>query len=204
MQNIIKIDPKIKIKNCEDFINEPIVIRIKNIEEEEVGNIANSISKAHETGQSIIPIVIDSYGGDVYAALSIMQEIKNSELPVATIIEGKAMSAGALLFTCGSEGHRYMSENATLMIHDVHSDGEWGKVMEQIANTGESKRLNNLIYNEMAKNCGHKKDYFSNMIHEMGHTDWYVNTKDAIKHNIANHIRVPKLITKITVDINLI
>lgn len=202
MKSIIKVDSKIK-GDIKEFINEPIIIRINSIEEEDAGWFAEKISRAHETGQSIIPVIIDSYGGDIYAALSMMQEIKNSELPVATIVEGKAMSAGAVLFTSGSEGHRYMSKDAIIMIHDVHSDGDWGKVMEQISNTDESKRLNTLIYNEMAKNCGHKNDYFMNIVHKRGHTDWYINSKDAIKYKIANHIGVPRLITKVSVDISL-
>jgi ATP-dependent protease ClpP protease subunit len=36
--------------------------------------------------------------------MSMISAIKDAELPVATIVEGKAMSCGAILFSFGEEG----------------------------------------------------------------------------------------------------
>jgi hypothetical protein len=55
--------------------------------------------------------------------------IKASNIPVATIVEGKAMSCGALLFSYGASGYRFMDKHATIMIHDV-SSGARGKIEE--------------------------------------------------------------------------
>ena len=53
--------------------------------------------------------------------MSMISDIKHSSIPVATIVQGKAMSCGAILFSFGAEGKRYMDPDATVMIHDVSS-----------------------------------------------------------------------------------
>ena len=113
-------------------------------------------------------------------------------MPVATIVQGKAMSCGAILFSFGAEGMRYMDPDATLMIHDV-SSMEYGKVEEIKASAEETERLNQKIYNMMAENCGHHKDYFLDIVHEKGHADWFLEADECKKHNLANHLRVPEL-----------
>ena len=98
-------------------------------DEKSAQEFSEKMSDAHNTGQPVIPIVIDSYGGQVYALMTMISAIKHSEVPIATIVEGKAMSCGAVLFTFGETGMRYMDPDATLMIHDV-SSMDWGKVEE--------------------------------------------------------------------------
>ncbi len=84
----------------------PVVIRVNKFDEKSAKDFAEKIASAHNTGQSVIPVIIDSYGGQVYSLMSMIASIKNSELPVATIVEGKAMSCGVILFSCGTEGYR--------------------------------------------------------------------------------------------------
>jgi hypothetical protein len=45
----------------------------------------------------------------------------------------------------------------------------------------------------MAKNCGHTKNYFLDTIHEKGHADWFLEPKEAKKHNLANHLHIPEM-----------
>jgi len=177
----------------------PIIIRVNKFDEDSAKEFSAKISLAHNTGQKVIPVIIDSYGGQVYALMSMIAAIKASELPIATIIEGKAMSCGAILFTFGDEGHRYMDPDATLMIHDV-SSGMWGKVEEIKASAAEVERLNTKVYSMMARNCGHEDEFFLNEVHKRGRADWYLDAKEAKKFKIANHLRLPKL--EINVDVN--
>lgn len=46
--------------------------------------------------------------------MSMVSDIKHSRIPVATIVQGKAMSCGAILFSCGEEGMRYMDPTPQL------------------------------------------------------------------------------------------
>jgi ATP-dependent Clp protease protease subunit len=179
----------------------PIIIRVNKFNEEEAKKFDQLIAQAHNTGQSVIPIIIDSYGGQVYSLMSMISSIKHAELPIATIVEGKAMSCGAILFSFGAEGYRFMDPNATIMIHDV-SSMEHGKVEEIKASAEETERLNQIVYKMMALNCGKKDDYFLKLVHKKGHADWFLDPDDAKKHNLANQLRVPKFNISVNVDID--
>lgn len=178
---------------------QPVAIRVNKFDEESAKKFSDAMSEAQNTGQPIVPVIIDSYGGQVYSLLSMVGDIKVSKIPVATIVQGKAMSCGALLFSYGAFGHRYMDKHATLMIHDV-STGAHGKVEEIKADAKESDRLNQWLYREMATNCGKEEEYFLKMIHERSHADWYLDATEAQSHGLANHLRVPDLKLKIDVE----
>ncbi|MAG25528.1 hypothetical protein CMI47_08100 [Candidatus Pacearchaeota archaeon] len=170
----------------------PVVIRVRKFDEPAAKAFSDEMARAQNSGQPIIPIIIDSYGGQVYSLMSMISDIKHSKVQVATIAQGKAMSCGAVLFSFGSEGHRYVDPDATLMIHDVSSMG-WGKVEEIKADAEEVERLNQKIYRMMATNCGHREEYFLDIVHEKGHADWFLDAEECRRHNMANHLHVPSL-----------
>lgn len=147
---------------------------------------------AKESGQEVIPVTIDSYGGSVYALLGMIDAINQCTIPVATIVEGKAMSCGAVLLSCGAEGHRYVGPNATVMVHTVSSFAH-GKNDEIQATAGETDRLNEQLFKIMAKNCGHKETYFIDELKDRKMADWYLTGKDCLKHNLANHVKMPAM-----------
>tara|TARA_A100001011_G_scaffold379234_1_gene444979 strand:+ start:1338 stop:1940 length:603 start_codon:yes stop_codon:yes gene_type:complete len=192
------IDPKIKEI---ELRKQPIIIRVNKFDESSAKKFAQEVAQAHNTGQKVIPVVIDSYGGQVYSLMSMIAAIKHAELPVATIIEGKAMSCGAILFSFGEQGMRFMDTDATLMIHDVSSMA-WGKVEEVKVSAEETDRLNKIVYKMMAQNCGKKDDYFLKIVHKKGHADWFLDAEEAKKHGMVNHVRVPKFNIKVTVDLD--
>ena len=195
--NVIKnFSPLLKDKELIDDL--PIVIRVKKFDESAAKEFAENVSKAQSTGQPVLPVIVDSYGGQVYSLMSMISDIQHSRIPVATIVQGKAMSCGALLFSFGKEGMRYMDPDATLMIHDV-SSMTIGKVEEVKADAEETERLNQKVYKMMAKNCGHHEDYFLDIIHEKGHADWFLESDECLKHNLANHLHVPELKIEATV-----
>ena len=180
----------------------PVIIRVNKFDEDAAKKFSEQMALAQNTGQKIIPVVIDSYGGHVYSLMSMIGAIKAAELPVATIVEGKAMSCGAILFSFGAEGLRFMDPHATVMIHDV-SSMDMGKVEELKASAKEADRLNNIVYTMMARNCGKKDDYFMKIVDKKKHADWFLDADEAKKHNLANQIRLPKLDVKVTVEIEL-
>lgn len=193
-----EIDPKIKEI---ELRKQPLMIRVNKFDEESAKKFALEIGAAHNTGQKIIPVIIDSYGGQVYSLMAMIGSILHAELPVATIVEGKAMSCGAILFSFGTDGYRFMDPNATLMIHDV-SSMDFGKVEELKAGAFEADRLNDKVYKMMAQNCGKKDDYFMKIVDKKKHADWFLDADEAKKHNLAQHLRVPKLAIKVSVDID--
>ena len=192
-----EIDPKIKEI---ELRKQPVIIRVNKFDEDAAKKFAAEMATAHNTGQKVIPVVIDSYGGQVYSLMSMISAIKHAEIPVATIVEGKAMSCGAILFSFGTQGYRFMDPDATVMIHDV-SSMDMGKVEELKAGALEADRLNTIVYRMMAQNCGKKDDYFLKIVDKKKHADWFLDATETKKHGMANHIRVPKF--KITVHVDI-
>jgi len=186
-------------------INAPAIVRVTgSISESSVESFARKMYEAKETGQSVIPIVITSYGGSVYALfkmIDIINEIKK-DVPVATIVIGKAMSAGAVLLSCGTEGMRYISPMSTIMIHEV-SSGTRGKVGEIKADAKETDRLNVALIETIAINIGKPKSYFIDIIHSKSHADWYLTPEIALEHGLVNKIGIPNLNVKATVTVTL-
>ena len=182
--------------------SDPVVITVNKFDEESANEFATLISAAQNTGQSVIPVVIDSYGGEAYSLLSMIATLKSSKIPVATIVKGKAMSCGALFASFGEEGLRFMDKDAVIMIHDV-STMAFGKVEELKADARESDRLNKKLYTMMARNCGKADNYFLDLIHDKGHADWFLEAEEAKEHNIVQQLRVPSLKGKVTVTIDL-
>jgi len=199
MNFLTEVSPLIKTLELKQ---EPVIITINNFDEESASAFSEAVSIAHNTGQKVIPVIIDSYGGQAYSLLSMISTIKSSTIPVATIIRGKAMSCGSILACFGDDGLRFMDKDATLMIHDVASTA-FGKVEELKADAREADRLNKKVYKMMARNCGKADDYFLNLIHDKGHADWFLDAEEAKEHNLVQHLRVPNLKGKVTVTIDL-
>lgn len=182
--------------------SDPVVITVNKFDEESANEFAVLVSAAQNTGQNVIPVVIDSYGGEAYSLLSMIGTLKSSKIPVATIVKGKAMSCGALFASFGEEGLRFMDKDAVMMIHDV-STMAFGKVEELKADARESDRLNKKLYVMMARNCGKPDNYFLDLIHDKGHADWFLEAEEAKEHNLVQQLRVPTLKGKVTVTIDL-
>jgi ATP-dependent Clp protease protease subunit len=193
-----KISPLIKEV---ELRKNPVIIRVNKFDEKATKEFQDQMALAHNTGQKVIPVVIDSYGGQVYSLMAMVSAIQHAELPVATIVEGKAMSCGAILFSFGEQGLRFMDPDATLMIHDV-SSMEHGKVEEIKASAEETERLNQKVYTMMARNCGKKDDYFLKLVHKKSHADWFLDANETKKHGLANQLRVPKISIQVSVDID--
>lgn len=199
MRTIINLHPNLK---HDALIHQPKVVFVRDFNEDGYKKFDKDFNEAHETGQNVIPVVIDSYGGECYSLMGMIGIIQSSKIPVSTILLSKGMSCGSILFTCGAEGMRYIAPLATIMIHDV-SSGVHGKVEEVKTDAKETERLNDMIYEIMDINCGKKKNYFKDLVHERGHADWYLDAKDAVKHNVANHIGIPTFTANISLEYKL-
>ncbi len=195
-----KVSPLIKEIELK---HSPMMIRVNDFTEESAAEFAAKMGVAQNTGQPIIPVVIDSYGGQVYSLMSMISAIKNSRIPVATIVEGKAMSCGVILAACGARGYRYISEDATLMIHDV-SSGTYGKNSEIQASADETARLNKKIYEILAENSDKSFKWFQTQIMERGRADWFVAPEKAVEIGICDKIGIPTLDIDVAVNIKFV
>jgi len=202
MKVLMGKDPYIKpIMN--DLIDKPIVIRVGDITDAAARDFSKLMTDAHNTGQTIIPVIVDSYGGSVHALFSMISDIVSSRLPVATISVGKSMSAGAGLLAAGTQGLRFIDPLSTVMVHQV-SSMEFGKLTELKNEIVEIERLNKLMFVKMAECCGHRdKNYFIKMIDKNKNVDIFLSPQEAKKHKIVDKIGMPELHVHIAQHVQL-
>lgn len=176
---------------CIVSIKRPIIIEVNEFTEESAKIFAAQMAYGQQSGQTVIPIIIDSFGGSVIALNRMISIIQTSKITVATIVEGKAMSAGAILFTMGAEGFRYAGPAATILVHSV-SGGTEGTLSTMKTSVEEAERLEYNMMSLMSKNTGHPAGFFAEMLMKRGHTDWFMDVNEAKRLNIVNKIGIPQ------------
>jgi ATP-dependent Clp protease protease subunit len=165
---------------------------VNDFTEENVTVLSQQLQIAVDSPQTIIPVIINSYGGDVYALMAMIDLIQNCPKTIATVVMGKAMSCGAFFASYGAPGMRFISSNSTVMVHDVSSGQDFTKIGEMEVSAAEARRLQNKIFTDLAVRNGVEKSYYLDIMHSRGHTDWYLTPKEAVKHRLVDHIGVPK------------
>ena len=80
---------------------------------------------------------INSGGGELQEGMAAVDAIRNSKIPIYTIIEGEAASAATFLSVSGKK--RFMTENSVLLIHQL-SSGFWGN-MQQLEDEHENNKF---------------------------------------------------------------
>jgi ATP-dependent Clp endopeptidase proteolytic subunit ClpP len=198
------LDPLLIERDPSKLLIGPKVIRVTSFDEASVAQFAEDMNTAQRARQPVVPVVIDSNGGDVYALLAMVDILRSSKVPVATIVEGKALSSAAVLFSCGTEGYRFMAPHATLMVHDVSAENpRGGKAEEVTVDARETARLNRRLWTTLDRNTGKPRGTFSRLAQERGRADWYIGAAEARRLGLANHVRLPSLVTSVRVEVSL-
>lgn len=200
MNVITQVDPFLKTY---ELRKEPVTIRVTDFDETSASSLVEKLSKAQNTGQPIIPIIIDSWGGQIHALLTMIDAINASQVPIATIVQGKAMSAGAFLLSFGIRGHRYIAPSARVMIHGV-SQMNFGKTEDTETSVREQRKLQDWLFCQLDANCGQTPGYFDALLSKRDRTDWYMGADEAIGHGLADHKRIPSLKLAISVHYEMV
>ena len=108
-----------------------------------------------------IKLHINSVGGEVSAAFSIVDTILTSEVPIHTIIEGEAVSAATIISVVGHK--RYMNKNAHMLIHQIRA-GFWGKMDECTDEMKNIKKYMKKIKNIYQDNTNLSEDKLENIL----------------------------------------
>ena len=77
--------------------HQPVIIRVNKFDEAAAKDFNNRMAAAQSTGQKVVPVVIDSYGGQVYSLMSMISAIKSSDLPVAAADVGRSKNLKQML-----------------------------------------------------------------------------------------------------------
>lgn len=165
--------------------NEPRIVLVQGIVNEELTK--KVITKLLKF-QSInviedVTMIVDSYGGYVDSMFAITDMMDIMTYDVRTICVGKAMSAGAFIFTCGTKGMRFMTRKAQLMYHQIWScqHGTLSDIDIEVENT---KRMQRLLIDELAS----RSKLSSKQVEKLIDRDAYVYPQQAIKLGLCDGI----------------
>ena len=124
---------------------------------------------------------ISSFGGSVFAALTAIDAIKASRVPIYTIIEGATASAGTLISVVGDR--RYITPSSYMLIHQL-SSGCWGKMAEIEDEMQNLKALMKQIRKIYKKHTKIPKDELSEILK---HDLWF-NSKKTLEVGLVDEI----------------
>lgn len=93
-----------------------------------------------------IKIYINSNGGDVFAAIPLIDAICNSKIPIETYVEGIAASAASLISLCGHK--RFITKNSFMLIHELRSgiEGTYSDIIEEKSNCDKLMKVIKNLY----------------------------------------------------------
>ena len=128
-----------------------------------------------------INLYINSDGGELFGALSIVDLIKTNKVPVHSYVEGLVASASTLIsISCHK---RFIRKNSIMLVHQIRS---WfGGTYENFVDENKNlELLTNTVKNLYLQNTKFKED----TLNELLKRDIYLNADEAIKYGLADEI----------------
>lgn len=132
-----------------------------------------------------INILLNSPGGDVIETLGLIDYMKSQEeqnIKFNIIVRGAAMSAAALLLTCGT-GVRAASKHSKIMVHQLSTIAV-GKLSDVKSNAKFSEELEHECNQLMADNSNMDKSYWENI----SSSDYFMSAEKALELGIIDKI----------------
>ncbi len=133
----------------------------------------------------IIHLYINSPGGMVASAWHLIDTIKQSRIPVYTYAMGMAASCGCLLLMAGEKGHRYVTQNTSVMSH-VYSAGSGGKEFDLYARMKSFEQTSHNMVEHYKKCTGKNEKYIRQ--HLLPAEDVWLTPEEVLKHGVADKI----------------
>ena len=139
-------------------------------------------NRPEENAKDPITVIIDSFGGDVYSTLGIIDFMENLEVPVNTMARGRCMSAAAIILACGT-GDRMASKRTSLMLHNS-SGGASGTARELRINIEHHDKLDSELYSILADKTKKPESWWKENLRN----DLYINAEKALELGIIDSI----------------
>ena len=155
-----------------EFVNE-IIQLIYDINEEDT----------KKTILEPIKLIINSFGGELYSGLALVDVIDNSQTPIYTICHGSAMSMALVVFAAGHK--RLASKYATFMYHEASYETD-GKVLHHKQEIKEADRTDKICDEYLLS----KTKFTVKQLKEVRdkRSEWYFDVKTAHKYGLVDEI----------------
>jgi ATP-dependent Clp protease protease subunit len=163
-------------------------ITLGEISSESVNDIIQLIYEINDedigkTQVEPIRLIINSFGGEIYSGLALIDTIDNSLIPVYTICHGSAMSMALIIYAAGHQ--RYASKNATFMYHEAAYPIE-GKVVHHKQELKEVERIDKICDDYLLSKTSFTQKQFNDVKKTQG--EWYFGVEAAQKYGLVNKI----------------
>lgn len=145
-----------------------------------------------EAGGAPVEVHINSYGGDVFEGIAIMNALRDYEAEVTAIVDGIAASAASYIAVGGAD-LLIMQESASLMVHDAWADvsGNSAEIRKQAE---ELERMSDVIAQIYADKSGTPVEEWREAMAE----DAYFSAEEAVLVGLADEIRTGARISNAT------
>jgi len=130
-----------------------------------------------------IKLIINSFGGEVFSGLALIDVIDSSQTPIHTICHGTAMSMALIIYAAGH--HRIASKYATFMYHEAAYELN-GKVAFHKQELKETERIDKICDAYLIS----KTKFTKNILqpHRDRQAEWYFDVKTAQKYGLVDEI----------------
>jgi len=132
-----------------------------------------------------LKLIINSPGGEVRSAMHLIDTMKTSAIPIATIGMGLVASCGVLTLMSGEKGRRSATPNTSIMSHQ-YAGGTGGKDHEMRASRKHMDFLTDTLLNHYKKCTGKSAAYINK--HLLGPSDEWMTASEAVGHGIVDKI----------------
>ena len=164
------------------------IITLGDIECETINEIIQDIYEINEEDvkkQTVEPIklIINSFGGEVFSGLALIDVIDTSQTPIHTICHGTAMSMALIVYAAGHV--RYASKYSTFMYHEAAYEIE-GKVAFHKQELKETERIDKICDAYLIS-----KTKLTDKIlkpHRDRQAEWYFDVKVAQRYGLVDEI----------------
>ncbi len=153
-----------------------LILMLKTVEKE---NTKLAFEKNIEPPK--IYLHINSYGGSIFAAFSLIDAIEKCTIPVVSIIEGCAASAATMISIACDE--RKITKHSFMLIHELRS-GVWGKYSEIEEEYNNLKKLMKMIKDLYKKHTTIKMKELDKCLKK----DIWWDAKDCLKFGLVDEI----------------
>ena len=130
-------------------------------------------------------LYISSDGGDPNAGYAIIDQMDLSPFPVYIIVRGRANSMAAIIAAHGKIGHRFITENSSMMIHSISiASHEYETIEKHKIAIDYYEKFNKFTVKELAKRTNIQ---YNALMDLMTQTHW-MDAKEAIKLGFVDYM----------------
>jgi ATP-dependent Clp protease protease subunit len=139
-----------------------------------------------EQRPSHLTLMICSPGGDLHAAFALVDIMRGSPIPIATVGLGGIASAGVVIMMAGAAGKRVLTPNTSVMSHQFFSGSE-GKQHELMAVLREFELTDERMVRHYVKCTGLKEKEIRDKL--LQKTDAWMSAAEAVQYGIADIVK---------------